>query len=79
MAVDVEVGHIAVHALTYVIGHPPNGQNVGRLKKCHPLLPAQPLAGNDLLRDGTQAQVIGLKGVGLGCRCHELYNFCNYR
>src|SRR5215472_4101281 len=66
--VDVEISHIAVHALADVIGQPANRQDISRAIEGYSIVKAQPFMGKHLIRDGQEPRVFGLKYVRLGPR-----------
>ena len=61
VAIDVEVGDVAVHPLAHVVGQPPDGENVARAIERQRVVLRQPLLRHHLVGDGLQACVIGLK------------------
>ena len=69
MPVDVEVGDVAMHPLAHVVGQPAYGQNVAGIVERHAIVEAQPLAGEDLLRNRLDARVVGTKTVP--CRIYR--------
>ncbi len=63
VAIDVEVGHVAVHPLAHVVGQPAHGQHVVRAIEREAVVGAEPLLGQDLGGDGLQPRVVGAKGM----------------
>ena len=80
VAIDVEVGHIAVHPLAHMIGQPAHRQHVGGAVEHQTIVEVQPLAGQYLGRNRLKALVMALKGVALkggsvaGIPCFSLHN-----
>ncbi len=64
MAIDVEVGEVAVHPLTDMVGQPAHRQNVRRGIKRKPIFGVQTLLGQHLGGDRLQARIVSPKGMG---------------
>ena len=70
MAVDIEVGLVAVHTLAHQIRHPADRKNVSCAVKGERVGGIKTLAVCDLIVDANKARIVCLKGVGLksvGC------------
>ena len=65
MAIDVEVGHVAVHALAHVICQPAHGQHVRRPIECQPVVEVEPLAGHHFGGYWLKPRVVAAERVGL--------------
>ena len=65
VAIDVEVGLVAMHTLADGIGHPAHGKNVAGAIQGKGVVDIQALAGHDFVMDGRQARIVSLKGVSL--------------
>ena len=63
VAVDVEVGLVAVHAFAHVVGQPADGEDVAGAVEREGVLLAEAFAGQHFLLDGVQARVVGLERV----------------
>jgi len=50
VAIDVEVGYVAVHPLAHMVGQPANGQHIRRTVKRQPVVEVEPLTGQHLWR-----------------------------
>src|SRR5262249_19278802 len=66
--VDVEVGHVAVQPLADMVGQPAHRQDIRRTIQGYSVIKGEALMGEDLVGDGQQAAVIGLKPVCLRAR-----------
>ena len=64
VAIDVEVGEVAVHPLADMVGQPANGQNVGGGVEREAVVGAETLLGHHLGGDRLQTLVVGPKGMG---------------
>ena len=64
VAIDVEVGEVAVHPLADMVGQPAHRQNVRRGVERKPVFGAQTLLGQHLGGDRLQARVVSPKGMG---------------
>ena len=70
MAIDVEVRHVAVHALAHQIRHVTECQKIGAAIETESVLKTQPLSGQHLVENGLQ--LTGRRGwVGLGWLASE--------
>ena len=65
MAIDVEVGHVAVQPLAYVVCQPTDREDVGRGVEHHALVRTKPLLSQYFGCDRLQARIVGPKGMGL--------------
>ena len=65
VAIDVEVGLVAMHTLADGIGHPAHGKNVAGAIQGEGVVNIQALAGHDFVMDRRQAWIVSLKGVSL--------------
>src|ERR1700676_61829 len=65
VAVDVEVGLVAMHALAHGIRQPADGQDVGGAIERESVVGIQTLMGEDFVLDSTKSTVVALKGVAL--------------
>jgi hypothetical protein len=80
VAIDVEVGHIAVHPLAHMVGQPAHRQYIGGAVEHQTLVEVEPLASQHLGGNRLKARVVALKGVALkagslaGIRCFSLHN-----
>ncbi len=63
VAVDVEIGLVAVKTLAHVIGQPAHGENVAGAVEGEGIGGVEALAGQDLFVDGVEARVFGLERV----------------
>ena len=64
VAIDVEVGHVAVHPLAHMVGQPTHGQHVTVSRRAtRPSSALSRSLGHHLGGDGLQAGVVGLKCV----------------
>src|ERR1039458_8624212 len=63
MAVNVEVGDVAVHPLANVVGQADNLQNVARAVERKSIVSREPLLSHHLVMNWAQARVVGLKGM----------------
>jgi hypothetical protein len=64
MAIDVEVGEVAVQALADVVGQPADCQNVRRGVEREPVFSAETPLSHHLGGDRLQMRVVGAKGMG---------------
>src|SRR6266481_10074644 len=74
VAVEIEVRHIAVHALAHMVRQPAHGENVRRAIERDRIVQTQPFAGKDLFGDRFQTCLVSLKTVArhIGNSCgHE--------
>ena len=75
MAIDVEKSHVAVQALTDLIGQPTHGQHIPRPIERKAILGAQTLPGEDSVGNRLKARVVGAETVaGAGSVCFSLHN-----
>ena len=65
VAIDVEIGLVAMHTLADGIGHPAHGKNVAGAIEGKGIVDVQALASHDFVIDWRQARVVSLKGVSL--------------
>ena len=76
VAIDVEVGHVAVHALAHVVGQPAHGQHVAGTVERKAVVKTEALPGEHLGGDGLKAGVVGVEcvawGTGRPARAHGL-------
>ena len=63
MAVDVEVGGVAVHPLAHGVGHPANGQDVAAAVERHTVVEAEALPRIHPGRNRPQRRVLRLEAV----------------
>ena len=63
MAVDVEVGTIAVQLFTHRVGEPAGGEHVAGAEQGERVVGIETRAGEHLVGDGAQARIVGLKSV----------------
>jgi hypothetical protein len=63
VAVDVEVGDIAVEALADEVSHPADGEDVAGAVEGDAVVEGEALAALDLGGDGLKGRIVGLKGV----------------
>ena len=63
VAIDVEVGVVAMQALAHLIGQPSHRQDVPGLVEHRPIVGAQALARKDFVADRQQARVVSLESV----------------
>ena len=64
VAIDVEVGEVAVHPLAHMVGQPANGKHIGESVEREAVFGAETLLGQHLGGDRLQARVVGLKCMG---------------
>ena len=73
VAIDVEVGDVAVESLADEVGEPADGEDVAGLVEGDAVIEGEALTRVDFGGDGEEARVVGLEGVpgpdGLGPRC----------
>ena len=74
VAIDVEVGLVAVHALAHEIRHPSHGENVAGAVKRERVGGIEPLAGHDFVVDRPQARIVRLKSVGSRVRTSHCFD-----
>src|ERR1700727_1406554 len=81
MAIDVEVGLVAMHALTHRVGHPSHGQNVARTVQGESILGVKPFARLDFLVNRRKTRIVCLKGMRMQGmkRCHPLDDIAGSR
>ena len=72
VAIDVEVGHVAVHPLAHVVGQPAHGQHVGRAIEREAVFRAEPLLRHHFGGNRLKPRVIGLKCVAGSSGAHPL-------
>ena len=63
VAIDVEVGHIAVQPLAHQVRQPAHRQNVAAAVERHAIVEAEPLAALHLLRNGQKSWIVCLERV----------------
>src|SRR5258708_24822748 len=63
VAIDVEVRHIAIHALAHLVGQPSHGENVRGAIQRGCIVQTQPFAGKDLFGYRLKTSVVSLKTV----------------
>ena len=66
MAIYVEVGLVAVHALANVISEPSDGEDVSSAVKRPGVVSTQAFVGEHLIVNGRKAGIVGLKQM---CHC----------
>ncbi len=66
VAIDVEVGHIAVHPLAHTVGQPAHGQHVRGAVEYESVVEAQPFTVHHLGGNVLQPRVVRAKGCGMG-------------
>jgi hypothetical protein len=64
MAVDVEIGLVAVHALAHKIRHPPDRKNVSSAVKRERVGGIKALAARNFVVDRHKTLIVCLKSVG---------------
>jgi hypothetical protein len=70
MAIDVEIGAVAMHALADVVGHPPDGEDVAGAVQCEGVVRGEAFAGKHFLVNRLKARVVRLKSMRCG-HCHQ--------
>src|SRR5580704_9521530 len=65
VAIDVEVGAVAVEALADVVGHPSDGENVAGAVERERVFGGEAFAGKHFGVNRLETRVVGLKRVGL--------------
>ena len=73
MAVDVEIGVVAVHPLANEICQPAHRQNVARAVKGEGIIGLRRSWASTLSLIGIKPTVLGLKGMALRCVCARHY------
>ena len=68
MAIDVEIGFVAMHALTNGIGQPADGEDISGTVKSKGIVDVEASALRDLFGDWVETGFVGLERV----RCHLL-------
>jgi len=61
VAIDVEVGDVAVQAFADMIGEPAHGQHIACAVECETVFKAQALFGEDFFSNGNDVRIVALK------------------